>query len=175
MTWERDNLPAHIADLRALESCPEPWCALDYELVRCKMIDVQNVRTISGKFLISALVCAEHQKSHSMRRDWEGRTNPGDWTHCPNPPLGLTRFRKEAMPEGPPLWPRTRWEVLDTEVAKTVGKSGLSCHIHGPKAIHYHRFRPEEHVHPAFAERHEPIIRLSQVSPEHRKRIEALL
>lgn len=170
--WERDNLPASIGQILELETCPEPVCSIDYEMVRCLMVDAKSVRT-RAKIYPEAFVCVRHQRGVSMMRDFEGRTDPGDWTHAPNPPLGLTRFRLAAQAKMGDF-PRERWQVLDVAVARLMEKSGFSAHIHRPRAPHYHRFLPDQHVHPAFAERSEPILRLGQIEPSQRRTIAAV-
>lgn len=150
LIWERDMLPT-LDSVLALYTCPEESCSIDYTLVRCYAMDVRSasgaeltVPSWHGARGSHLLVCVRHLQRMSMMKSeldpfnpsagvaW----NPGDWTHCTNPPLGLTRFRLELQQRLPAEWPPTRWLLLDAMIGNGLARSGVRTHIHGPWAEH---------------------------------------
>jgi len=106
----------------------------------------------------------------SKGADW----NPGGWTHCDIPPLGLTRFRKEAMDRARADWPTTDWAPLDMYVGMALARAGVRTHIHLPMAHHYHGFQAQDCVHPVLAGAHLPLVGLRHVVLAYREKILAL-
>ena len=183
LIWERDMVPRSAKQVIDLFACPEPSCAIDYPLTRCYILDVELASGIGSLTKYPGqthlLVCVEHQVQMSMMRDIKDKGtptqdavwNPGDWTHCDVPPLGLTRLKRELMLKLPPNWPRTHWLDVDQMVGDTLAFNGFRTHIHLPMAKHQRRFKPHECVFVATMERKYPILPIQFILPEHRARI----
>jgi hypothetical protein len=188
--FERDMVPHSWQQVMEVAACPERSCAIDYPLTRCYLIDAETrdgssmtpnrVTTKEGELVSNhLLICVEHQVEMSMMKDRpnppvpgaQAIWNPGNWTHCDVPVLGLTRLRKEVMRDIPPLWPRTHWLDVDQMVGNTLALNGQRTHIHYPMATHQRRFKPNECAFVATLPRQRPIVPFAEVFPQHQWKI----
>ena len=182
LIWERDMVPVSLKQVLGLFECPEESCAIDYPLTRCYILDVESAKGLSltkHPRMNHLLVCVEHQVQMSMMRniinkgtpEQDAIWNPGDWTHCDVPPLGLTRLKKGLMERLPANWERTHWLDVDQMVGNTLAYAGIRTHIHLPMAKHQRRFKFSECVFVATLPREWPIVPLDWLLPEFRARV----